>query len=161
MITTGSKLLIGGAVLAVIAAIVYGTAQGGSLGTVGLIFAAGSLALLAGVNVFTRDADVSPMDGIALTESPAANRVPQGSIWPIVAAGAGVMIVVGVVTYPVVLIFGIIALVGATVEWMVSAWSDTASDDRAYNAEVRGRIAHPLEMPLLALVGVALLVYSF
>jgi hypothetical protein len=161
MITTGSKLLIGGAVLAVIAAIVYGTAQGGSLGTVGLIFAAGSLILLAGVNVFTRDADISSMDGTAFTESPAANRVPPGNIWPVVAAGAGVMIVVGVVTYPVVLIFGIIALVGAAVEWMVSAWSDKASNDVAYNADVRGRIAHPLEMPLMALVGVALLVYSF
>src|SRR3954451_5143291 len=161
MITTGSKLLLGGAVLAVIAAVVYGTAQGGSLGTVGLIFAALSLTLLAGVNLFTRDADVSSMDGTALTESPPADRVPPANIWPIVAAGAGVMIVVGVVTYPVVLIFGIIALIGAAVEWMVAAWSDKASDDAAYNADVRGRIAHPLEIPLLALVGVALLVYSF
>ena len=40
MFTTGSKLLVGGAVLATVAAVVYGVTQEGSLGTVGLISAA-------------------------------------------------------------------------------------------------------------------------
>ena len=56
------ELLVGGAVLAIIAAIVYGVTQEGSLGTVGLISAALALAFLAGVNMYTRDADVSAMD---------------------------------------------------------------------------------------------------
>jgi hypothetical protein len=158
---TGSKLLLGGAVLATIAAIVYGTAQGGSLGTVGLIFAAACLALLAGITIYIRDADVSAMDTAALTESPAASRTPPNSPWPIIAAVGGVLVVVGLVTYPPIFIFGIIALLGAAVEWMIEAWSERASADVAYNAEVRGRVAHPLELPLLALVGVAVLVYSF
>jgi hypothetical protein len=158
---TGSKLLIAAAALATIAAIVYGVAQGGSLGTVGLIFAAACLAGLAGVNVFTRDADVSAMDSTALTESAAARPTPPNSVWPIVGALGGVLVVVGLVTYPPVFIFGIIALLGAAVEWMIEAWSDRASADVAHNAEVRSRIAHPLELPLLALVGVAVLVYSF
>src|SRR3954447_15383894 len=127
MVPTGSKLLIGGAVLAIVAAVVYGTAQGGSLGTVGLVFAAAALTLLAGINVFTRDADVSSMDTAALTESPAATRTPSGSIWPLVAAVGGVLVAVGLVSYPPVLIFGIIALVGTTVEWMIEAWSERAS----------------------------------
>jgi hypothetical protein len=158
---TGSKLLIGAAALATVAAIIYGTAQGGSLGTVGLIFAAACLAGLAGVNIFTRDGDVSAMDSAALTESAAARPTPPNSIWPMVGALGGILVVVGLVTYPTVFIFGIIALLGATVEWMIEAWSDRASADLAHNAEVRGRIAHPLELPLLALVGVAILVYSF
>lgn len=161
MVPTGSKLLIGGAVVAIIAAVVYGTAQGGSLGTVGLIFAAAALTLVAGINVFTRDADVSAMDTAALTESAAATRTPPGTVWPIVAAVGGVLVVVGVATYPVVLIFGIIALLAAAVEWMIEAWSERASGDRAYNADVRGRIAHPLEFPLLAMLGVGILIYSF
>jgi hypothetical protein len=161
MVPTGSKLLIGGAAVAIIAAVVYGTAQGGSLGTVGLIFAAAALTLLAGINVFTRDADVSAMDTAALTESAAARRTPPGTVWPIAAAVGGVLVVVGIATYPVVLIFGIIALLGAAVEWMIEAWSDRASGDRAYNADVRARIAHPLEFPLLALLGVGILIYSF
>ena len=57
MIPTGSKLLLGGAVIATLAAIVYGIAQGGSLGTVGLIFAAASLAG-HGKRLFEGDAQV-------------------------------------------------------------------------------------------------------
>ena len=161
MFPTGSKLLLGAAALATIAAIVYGTAQGGSLGTVGLIFAAACLAGLAGVVMFTRDADVSAMDTTALTDSPAATPTPANSIWPMVGALGGVLVVVGLVTYPPVFIFGIIALFGAAVEWMIEAWSERASTDLQHNAEVRARIAHPLELPLLALVGVAVLIYSF
>jgi len=126
---TGSKLLLGAAVVATVAAIVYGVAQGGSLGTVGLIFAAACLAGLAGVVVFTRDADVSAMDPTALTESAAAKPTPPNSVWPIVGAIGGVLVVVGLVTYPPVFIFGIIALLGAAVEWMIEAWSDRASAD--------------------------------
>ena len=143
MFPTGSKLLIGAATLATVAAIVYGTAQGGSLGTVGLIFAAACLAGLAGVNIYTRDGDVSAMDSAALTESAAARPTPPNSIWPMVGALGGILVVVGLVTYPTVFIFGIIALLGATVEWMIEAWSDRASADLQHNAEVRGRIAHP------------------
>src|SRR4029079_7282121 len=116
---------------------------------------------LAGVNVFTRDADVSAMDTAALTDSPAAMRTPPGTIWPIVGAIGGVLVVVGLVTYPPVFIFGIIALLGAAVEWMIEAWSDRASAALQHKAEVRARIPHPLELPLLALVGIAILVYSF
>ena len=76
MLPNGSKLLIGGAVLATVAAVVYGLTQEGSLGTVGLIFAAASLAFLAGVVVFVREADVSAMDTAALTESAAAAAPP-------------------------------------------------------------------------------------
>ena len=45
----------------------YGVTQEGSLGTVGLISAALGLFLLAGVNLYIRDADVSAMDTGALT----------------------------------------------------------------------------------------------
>ena len=75
-------------------------------------------------------------------------------MWPIVGALGGVLVVVGLVTYPLVFIFGIIVLLAATVEWMVQAWSERASADSSYNAAVRGRIAHPLEFPVLAAVGV-------
>ena len=161
MIPTGSKLLIGSAIVATLAAIVYGVAQGGSLGTVGLIFAAASLTGLAVIVTFTRDADVSAMDTAALTESAAAQRTPGATVWPMLAALGGVLVAVGLVTYPAVLIFGVIALFGAAIEWMIETWSDRASADRAYNSDLRSRIAHPLEMPLLALVGAGVIIYSF
>ena len=161
MFLAGSKLLVGGAVLATIAAVAYGVTQEGSLGTVGLISAAVALAFLAGINMYTRDADVSALDPAALTESAAATPVPGASIWPIVAALGGLLVVVGLVSYPVVFIFGIIALIAAAAEWMVQAWSERASADVAFNAEVRGRIAHPLEFPILGAIGVGILIYSF
>ncbi len=161
MVTFGSKLLIGGAVLATIAAIVYGLTQEGSLGTVGLISAAVALALLAGVSVYTRDADVSSMDPAALTESAAARPAPTPSMWPIVGALGGVLVVIGLVTFPVVFIFGVIALAAATAEWMVQAYSERASADVQYNAGVRSRLAHPLEFPVLAAVGLGIIIYSF
>jgi hypothetical protein len=69
--------------------------------------------------------------------------------------------VVGIITYPVVFIFGLIALLAATAEWMVQAWSERASADAGFNEVVRTRIAHPLEFPVLAAVGFAIIVYSF
>lgn len=161
MLPTGSKLLLGGAVLATVAAVVYGLTQEGSLGTVGLISAAAALAFLAGIVIYVREADVSAMDTAATTQSAAAATPPGASIWPLVAGLGGVLLAVGLVTYPPVFIFGIIALLAATVDWMVQAYSERASADQGYNAVIRARIAHPLEFPILAAVGVAIIVYSF
>lgn len=161
MIPTGSKLLLGSAVVAIVAALAYGLTQDGALGTVGLTFAAVALLLLAGINMYTRDADVSSMDAVAVSEAPAAAPAPGASLWPIVAAAGGVLLVVGAVTYSVVVVFGIIALIAAAVEWMLQAWSERASGDLEYNGDLRGQLAHPLEFPLLAAVGGGILVYSF
>ena len=61
------------------------------------------------------------MDPPPLTESAAAARPPGDSMWPVVSAVGGVLVVVGLVTYPLVFIFGIIALLAAAVDWMVQA----------------------------------------
>jgi hypothetical protein len=55
----------------------------------------------------------------------------------------------------------LVALFAAFVEWVIQGWSESASSERAYNASVRERIMHPLEWPVLAVVGVAVLVVSF
>ena len=161
MITTGGKLMVGGAVMATVAALVYGLTQGGSLGTVGLIFAAIVLTCIAVLVIGIRDADVSAMDTGALTDSAAAAAPPGDSVWPAISAVGGVLVVVGLVTYAPIFIFGIIALLAARVDWMVQAYSERASGDPTFNAAVRERVAHPLEFPILAAVGVAIIVYSF
>ena len=114
----------------------YGFTQGGSLGTVGLIFAAVLLTCLAVLVIAIRDADVSAMDTAALTDSAAAARPPGDSIWPAISAVGGVLVVVGLVTYPPIFIFGIIALVAAAVDWMVQAYAERASGDPTFNAAV-------------------------
>jgi hypothetical protein len=161
MIPAGSRLLLGATVVAIIAAVAYGLSVSGSLGTTGLITAAAALAFLASIVLYTRDADVSSMDPTATTQSAAARPAPPASVWPIVGALGGVLVVVGLVTYPVVFVFGIIALVATTVEWMVSAWAERASADRHFNIGVRQRLSHPAEFPVLALLAAAIVIYSF
>jgi hypothetical protein len=161
MIPTGSRLLIGATVVAIVAAVLYGITQEGSLGTIGLISAALALAVIAGVNLYTRDANVSAMDPAATTESPAAVRAPGESLWPLAAAVGAVLVVVGLVTYPVIFIFGVAALLAATVEWMLQPWSERASADTEFNTAVRQRMAHPLEFPILGAIAVGTLIYSF
>ncbi len=56
---------------------------------------------------------------------------------------------------------GVIVVLAALVEWMVQAWSERASSDAAYNASLRKRLLHPLELPILGAVGAAVLIYSF
>ena len=161
MFTTGTKLLAGGAVLAAVAAVAYGLTQQGTLGTVGLISAAVAMAYLAGVNMYTRDADVSAMDTAATAMSAAAVPPPGASMWPLVGGVGALLVVVGLVSYPVVFVFGLIVLLATAVEWMVQAWAERASGDRSHNADVRGRMAHPLEFPLLGAVGLGIVIYSF
>ena len=62
MFTTGSKLLIGSSVIAIVAAVLYGVTQEGTLGTIGLVSASIALVFLAAINVYVRDSNVSAMD---------------------------------------------------------------------------------------------------
>ena len=161
MFPTGSRLLIAATVLTASMATIYGVTNGGSLGTTGLISAAAGLAVLTAINLYTRDADVSAMDTAALTDSAAAHRPPWPSLWPAVGALGALLVVVGLVTYPVVFVLGVVALLAATVEWMLQAWSERASGDESYNSEVRQRFAHPAEFPVLAALGFGVIIYSF
>jgi hypothetical protein len=161
MFTTGSKLLIGSSVLAAVTATLYGVTQQGALGTIGLISAAVALAVLAGINVFVRDANVSAMDTDAFTASGAAQAAPPSSMWPTVG-GLGVgLTAVGLVTATAVFVLGLVVVIVAIAEWMVEAWAERASSDAAYNREVRGRLAHGIEFPVVAAVGLGVLIYSF
>ncbi|TVR27155.1 MAG: hypothetical protein EA389_03995 [Ilumatobacter sp.] len=161
MFTTGSKLLIGSALLATIATIAYGIAQGGTLGTIGLASAATALWFLAGVNIYVRDCNVAIDEAGALTVSAAARQAPPSSPWPIVGALGAAALLLSVVTYPAVGIAGLVLLLAATAEWMVQAWSERGSADAAYNDEIRARLAHPLEMPILGVIGAGVIIYSF
>jgi hypothetical protein len=161
MIPPGSRMLIGATVLTALAATIYGVTNGGSLGTMGLISAAVALLVLTSLNLYTRDADVSAMDTAALTESAAAHRAPWSSLWPGVGAVGAALLVVGLVTYPIVFVFGVVVLFAATAEWMLQAWSERASGDTAYNAEVRQRLAHAAEFPVLAVLAFGVIVYAF
>ncbi len=164
MFTTGSKMFLGATTLSVVAAVVFAASEGGPvglMGTVGLVTAAIIFAFLAGINLFTRDGNTPSMQqGVEHTASAAQPPVGR-SMWPIgIAVGIGGL-VVGAVSKPVVFKVSVVVLLAAIVEWMVQAWSERASADGKYNANVRSRMLNALEFPILATVVAGAIVYSF
>lgn len=161
MFTTGSKLLIGSAGAAWVFALVYGIAQGGTLGSLGLVSAAVALSLLAGLNLFVRDSNVSPLEPEAFDASPAAQATARPSLWPLLVALGATTMTLGLVTSRTIFVVGLIALVAGTLEWLVAGWSERASGERGFNAAARDVMIHPLELPVAAAIAGAVVVYSF
>lgn len=161
MFTTGNKFLIGSTVVAIIAAIAYGTTQDWLTGTIGLIAAGIALGVLAGFNIYTRDANVAVTPDLAVEHTAAAQLAPGYSIWPVLMAFGGVTVVVGLVTYQAIFIIGTILLLAAGGEWMAQAWAERASADDVHNANVRSRMANPFEFPIAGVVAIGIIVYSF
>jgi hypothetical protein len=161
MFTTGSKLLIGAAVLATISAIAYGVTQDGVMGTIGLTSAAIVLWFIAIVNLFIRDSNYWADEIASIEAAPAAVPAPHNSVWPFAFAFAAAVLTIGLVTYQAVFVIGLVLLLVTGAEWTAEAWAQRASADAAHNAEVRDRIANPLEFPLAAAIGIGLVVYAF
>lgn len=162
MFPTGSKLFLGLTGAAVAGFVVFGFFQEwNTVGVVGLGSAIVVLAFLAGVVIYTRDADVAAGDATAAASAPAAQPAPSNSLWPLVGALGGGLVVVGLVTDKRFLVGGFAVLFVALVEWMVQGWSERASGDAKYNRAVRGFILHPLEMPILGAIGLGAIIFSF
>jgi hypothetical protein len=161
MFTTGSKLLIGSAVAAAVFAVVYGITQDGALGTIGLSSAAAGLALLAGINTWVRDSNISAMDTEAFASSAAAQAQARPSLWPLLAAIGATAITLGLATYRAIFVLGLIALTAAAIEWLITSWSERASAERGYNSHARNWLVDPLELPVAGAAGAGLVVFSF
>jgi hypothetical protein len=161
MFTTGSKLLIGSATAAWIFAAVYGIAQDGALGTLGLISAAVALSLLAGLNLFVRDSNVSALDQDGFRQAAAAQATARPSLWPLLVALGATTMTLGLVTNRTFFTLGLIAVVAGALEWLVQGWSERASGEQSYNAVARDQMIDPLELPVAAAIGAAVVVYAF
>lgn len=161
MFTTGSKLFVGASVLSLVGTIVYGMAVGGAMGTLGLVAVTIAFSFLAGINFWVRDSNVSAMDTAGIETCAAASRPTSASMWPIVAGLGLALVPVGLVTGFAITWMAVIVLLVATVEWMVLSWSERASADAEYNASIRKRIMHPMELPILGAIGLGAIIFSF
>ena len=161
MFTTGSKLLIGSALAAWVFAAVYGVAQGGALGSIGLVSAAVALSLLAGLNVFVRDSNVSAMDHEGFESAAAAQATARPALWPLLVGIGATTVTLGLVTSRAFFVLGLVAIIAGTIEWLIQGWSERASADAKYNAEARDVLVDPLELPVAAAIGAAVVVYAF
>jgi hypothetical protein len=70
-------------------------------------------------------------------------------------------LVVGLVTSPGIFKVGVALLIAMLGEWLIQNWSDRASSDPSYNERVRGRVVHPLEIPIGGALLLAVIVLSF
>jgi hypothetical protein len=161
MFTTGSKFFIGAAVLATISAIAYGVTQDGVMGTIGLISAAVVLWFLAGLSVVTRDNNFWADEVASVEAAPAATPAPFDSVWPFAFAFSLAVVAVGLVTTQPVVVIGLVLVLVTGAEWTAQAWAERASADAGHNAEVRDRIANPLEFPLAAAIGIGVVIFAF
>lgn len=119
--------------------------------------AAGFVALML---VAYRDADADAVAELAGGQLPPPQAQTTTNYWPIISAfGIGVLII-GLVTHAAIFVIGILIIVGAIFEWMMSAWADRATGDPAANRELRDRIMRPVELPVLATLGIAVVVLA-
>ncbi len=190
MFTPGFRLFFGFTLAAVAAAAVYGVASGsageteyfavlnvetwvgvlslgykGGIGDhVGYVVLMGFAVLSALVALFLvafRDADAESVGELmddGQTPEPQADL--EANYWPAVAAfGAGAMIV-GLVTHATIFVIGLVIVGAAVFEWMLAAWADRATADPVVNRNLRNRIMRPIEYPVTAAIGVAVLILA-
>jgi hypothetical protein len=154
MIRTGSKFFIGLAALNAATLIAYLLfVERLALGGVALSIVFAAVCGLSTVVLIVRDGDdeAQPVDAALV----------GASMWPLVTVLGVVLLAVGLVTTSAVFVIGIVVVLAALAEWAVQAWSESASDDPAHNAATRKRIANPIEFPVLATLGVGVVIFSF
>ncbi|NND74359.1 MAG: hypothetical protein HKN44_05080, partial [Ilumatobacter sp.] len=85
----------------------------------------------------------------------------RSGIWPLVIALGATTVTLGLVTTRAFFVVGLLVLIVGAIEWLIQGWSERASADQAFNADVRDVMADPLELPVIAAVGAAVVVYAF
>ncbi len=137
-----------------------------------LMGSAGAMAVLGGLTSVFRDGspealaelqgatvEKSVIQGDTLVDLRVAS--PQGlNVWPLVGALSAGLVVIGAAISSTVFVIGIVGLVIVGVEWTVRTWSDQATPDPAQNAALRNRLMFPLEIPVGATIGVAIIVLA-
>ncbi len=175
MFTWGSKYLFAVSGASLLGAAVYGLISGGGLlgvmslgykGGVGehagytLLVAIGLVTALLGVlNVTIRDGDAEEAAlAVGVDHALTVSTPRTQSFWgPLAAFGVACM-VVGLAVSQAFFILGIVILSVVALEWLVLAWSDRATGDDEVNSTIRNRIIGPLEIPMLSLLGIAVVV---
>jgi hypothetical protein len=177
MITIGTKWFVGLAIACLVLAAAYGWSTGGDgLGPVslgykggvgdhlgyGLLVTAGLLAILqALVLTAVRDADPQAQAQVAGVESVPAVRPAGVSYWPPVTAFGVGLVLVGLVSEPLLVVFGLIVVGVVLVEWTIQTWADHATGDPETNRRIRNRFMNPVEYPAAGALAVGLVIISF
>ena len=154
MFKVGSKLflgLTGFSALTLVAYLIF--VERLALGGVALSMVFATLVSLSAVVIIVNDGDneVQPRDA----------SLVRASMWPLVTVAGVVLLILGLVVAQVYFIFGIVVVLAALTEWLVQAWSESASDDAAHNDSARRRLLHPIEFPVIATLGLGVIIFAF
>jgi hypothetical protein len=177
MITTGSKWFFGLGLVSLVLAAAYGWTTGGNgLGPVsvgykggvgdhfgyGILLSAAVVSLFLGfVSTAARDADAEAIAQVAGSETVPSVTPVGASYWPPVAGFGAALVVIGLVSQPVLFIFGLITLGIVLVEWAVQTWADKATGDPETNRRIRNRLMNPLEYPAAAALALGVVAIAF
>ncbi|MEM7338050.1 MAG: hypothetical protein AAF467_05335 [Actinomycetota bacterium] len=177
MFTWGPKYLFGVAAFSLLGAALYGLVTGGgAIGVISAGYKGGvgehtgytilvALAIVTGtlgvLLTMTRDGDAVAASDRVGTDAVLSVSTPRtASFWgPLAAFGVACM-VVGLAVSQAFVILGIAVLAVVTLNWLVLAWSDRATGDDEVNAVLRGRLLGPFEIPMLALLAIAVMVIA-
>ena len=105
------------------------------------------------------DADPEAVAQVAGTEAlPEVPTPVRASYWPIVGAFSLALLAVGLAFDKAYALLGIAGLVATTFEWAIRTWADRATGDPEVNQTIRDRFIGPVEVPIAAVLGIALVV---
>jgi len=154
MFKVGSKLflgLTGFSALTLVAYLIF--VERLALGGVALSMVFATLVGLSAIVIIVNDGDseVQPRDA----------SLVRASMWPLVTVAGVVLLILGLVVAQAYFIFGIVVVLAALTEWLVQAWSESASDDAAHNDSARRRLLHPIEFPVIATLGLGVIIFAF
>ncbi len=156
MFSTGFKYFFGVTIFSTVALMVnFFVLDQFALAGVAISMFIAVTALLAGITVATRDGQK-----ITTTHDSSSELVTQ-SMWPLVTSVGVVLLALGLVTSSLVFLTGLIVLCAALAEWMVQSWSEGASNDPSHNAFARKRLLNPIEFPVLAALGLGVVIFMF
>lgn len=122
---------------------------------------AGVMAVLGGFHSAFRDGDAEAVAQVTGAVGAPPVSTPFGlSAWPVLTAFGATLVMVGLAVSSVLFVIGVVTLVVAGFEWTVRAWSERATGDPALNKELRNRLLFPLEIPIGAVLGAGLVIFS-
>ena len=180
MFTFGSKYFLGLAAFAFVVAAIYAGASGhhvvgmdtiigaitlGYKGRVGDHFGYSVLITFAFCSLFLglvfvalRDADPEAEAQLLGTDTvPEAVPPTTSNFWPIVGAFSVGALLLGLVVGKTLVVIGLVGLVVTILEWGIRTWADRATGDPEVNRAIRNRLMYPVEVPVIAVLGVGAL----
>lgn len=177
MFPWGSKYLLGASGASWLAALAYGLVTGGGLvgvlsfgykGGIGEHYGYTVLMglwvvtfLLAMVVFFTRDGDAEAMAALVGADTvPQVTPAPRPAYWgPITAFGVA-SIVLGLAVSKAFFYLGLATFFMVLMLWTVQTWADRVTADSDVNEVIRARTLGPLEVPMIATLGIAAVVLA-